>query len=111
MKKTPLDPHCQAFQNAIDLSEELASVEKKVKAMFTDPNRKKRSDPGDPQICNVFAFHGMLNTKERHAKMSQRMDERQKAHEACTGKRGDALQQCYREQREKSGHHKHGQKG
>jgi tryptophanyl-tRNA synthetase len=51
--------------NTIDLSEDLASVEKKVKGMFTDPNRKKRSDPGNPHICNVFAFHGMLNTKER----------------------------------------------
>jgi tryptophanyl-tRNA synthetase len=25
--------------------------------MFTDPNRIKRSDPGNPDICNVFAFH------------------------------------------------------
>jgi tryptophanyl-tRNA synthetase len=52
--------------NTIDLSEDLASVEKKVKGMFTDPNRKKRSDPGNPHVCNVFAFHGMLNTAERH---------------------------------------------
>jgi tryptophanyl-tRNA synthetase len=55
----------KSYGNTIDLSEDLASVEKKVKAMFTDPNRKKRSDPGNPHICNVFAFHGMLNTKER----------------------------------------------
>ena len=55
--------------NTIDLSEDLVSVEKKVRGMFTDPNRKKRSDPGNPQVCNVFAFHGMLNTKERHAKI------------------------------------------
>jgi len=59
----------KSFGNAIDLSEDLASVEKKVKGMFTDPNRKKRTDPGDPAICNVFAFHGMLNTKERHEKI------------------------------------------
>jgi tryptophanyl-tRNA synthetase len=59
----------KSYGNTIDLSEDLASVEKKVKGMFTDPNRKKRSDPGDPQVCNVFAFHGMLNTKERHAKI------------------------------------------
>jgi tryptophanyl-tRNA synthetase len=56
----------KSLGNTIDLSEDLASVEKKVKGMFTDPNRKKRSDPGDPHVCNVFAFHGMLNSKERH---------------------------------------------
>src|SRR5262245_7631298 len=37
--------------------------------MFTDPNRKKRSDPGNPAVCNVFAFHGMLNSKERTAQI------------------------------------------
>jgi tryptophanyl-tRNA synthetase len=59
----------KSFGNTIDLSEDLASVEKKVKGMFTDPNRKKRSDPGDPSLCNVFAFHGMLNSKERHVQI------------------------------------------
>jgi tryptophanyl-tRNA synthetase len=59
----------KSFGNTIDLSEDLGSVEKKVKGMFTDPNRKKRSDPGNPSVCNVFAFHGMLNSKERHSKI------------------------------------------
>ena len=58
----------------------------------------------DPAKCQAQA-------KERHAKMSQRMDERQKAHEACTGKRGDELMKCLGEQRQKSGHHRPGQKG
>jgi hypothetical protein len=49
--------------------------------------------------------------KERHARMGNRMDEHQKAAEACTGKRGDELKKCYREQREKSGHSGHGPKG
>ncbi len=50
--------------------------------------------------------------KEHGARMSKRMDERQKTAEACTGKRGDELMKCYREQREKSGHdHKHDKKG
>src|SRR5579863_9678020 len=60
----------KSFGNTIDLCEDLVSVEKKVKGMFTDPNRKKRSDPGNPEVCNVFAFHGMLNTPERHAQIN-----------------------------------------
>jgi tryptophanyl-tRNA synthetase len=55
----------KSYGNTIDLSEDLVSVEKKVKGMFTDPNRKKRADPGNPAVCNVFAFHGMLNSQER----------------------------------------------
>ena len=59
----------KSFGNTIDLSEDLATVEKKVKGMFTDPNLKKRTDPGNPAVCNVFSFHGMLNTRERHAQI------------------------------------------
>ncbi len=58
----------------------------------------------DPARCQAGA-------KERHARMSQRMDERQKAHEACTGKRGEELGKCLHEQRGKSGHHKPALKG
>ena len=58
----------------------------------------------DPAKCQAQA-------RERQAQMSKRMDAHQAAAEACTGKRGDELQKCYREQREKSSHHKPGQKG
>ncbi len=50
----------------------------------------------DPAQCQAKA-------KERQAKMDQRMDKHQEAAEACTGKRGDELRKCYREQHEKSG--------
>jgi Spy/CpxP family protein refolding chaperone len=50
----------------------------------------------DPAQCKSRAA-------ERHAHMGKRMGEHQKAAEACTGKRGDELQKCYREQHEKSG--------
>jgi hypothetical protein len=52
------------------------------------------SKASDPAKCQERA-------KEHHAKMSQRMDQRQAAHEACTGKRGDELAKCLGEQ------HKH----
>ena len=58
----------------------------------------------DPAKCQAQA-------KERHAKMSQGMDERQKAAEACTGKRGEELGKCLHEQREKSGRGRSDKKG
>jgi len=58
----------------------------------------------DPAKCQAQA-------REHRARMSQRIDERQKAHEACTGKRGEELGKCLREQREKSGYGRPGSKG
>ena len=61
----------------------------------------------DPAKCQAMA-------KERHARFSQRMDERQKAHEACTGKRGEELGKCLRDQpafKDGHGRHHHRMKG
>jgi tryptophanyl-tRNA synthetase len=55
----------KSFQNTIDLSEDPAAVDRKVRGMFTDPNRKRKNDPGNPDVCNVYAFHGMLNAPDR----------------------------------------------
>ena len=48
----------------------------------------------DPAQCEARA-------KERMAMREKRMEMRQKAHEACTGKRGEELKSCLREQRDK----------
>jgi tryptophanyl-tRNA synthetase len=29
--------------------------------MFTDPNRIRRKDPGNPDICNLFQFHKLFS--------------------------------------------------
>lgn len=61
------------------------------------------------QVCakSEDAAKCQERAKERHARMSKRMDERQQMHEACTGKRGDELRKCLGEQRQKSGHGSH----
>jgi hypothetical protein len=58
----------------------------------------------DPGKCQAQA-------KERQARTSKRMDERQAAHEACTGKRGDELKTCLHAQRGKSGYGRHRSQG
>jgi len=43
----------KSYQNAINLSDSIQEITKKVKQMFTDPKRIKLKDPGHPQECNV----------------------------------------------------------
>lgn len=47
----------KSYDNAINLSDSRDIVEKKTKAMFTDPKRIKMSDPGHPQECNVYSYY------------------------------------------------------
>ena len=32
--------------------------------MVTDPQRKRRDDPGDPDVCNVFTLHKIFSPSE-----------------------------------------------
>lgn len=47
----------KSYGNAIFLSDDADTVRTKVGQMVTDPQRARKSDPGNPTICNVFSFH------------------------------------------------------
>lgn len=54
----------KSYDNAIYLSESPDEIVAKAAQMFTDPQRARRSDPGNPEICNVFEFHKLYSNKE-----------------------------------------------
>lgn len=51
----------KSYNNAINLSDDLETVRKKAQSMITDESRIKKSDPGHPDICNVFSYHAIFN--------------------------------------------------
>ncbi|MCL4425112.1 MAG: tryptophan--tRNA ligase [Firmicutes bacterium] len=51
----------KSYGNHIMLAASPAEVEEKVGLMVTDPARIRKNDPGHPDVCNVFAFHRLLN--------------------------------------------------
>jgi len=52
----------KSYDNSIYISDRGEELEKKVAAMFTDPQRKRKKDPGRPDLCNVFTFHGLYSS-------------------------------------------------
>ena len=54
----------KSYNNAIYISDSPQEIRTKVSQMFTDPQRIKRSDPGNPDVCNVFAFHKVFSPLE-----------------------------------------------
>ncbi len=47
----------KSYDNAIYLSDSPEEIQAKVMQMITDPQRMRRNDPGNPEVCNVFEFH------------------------------------------------------
>ncbi len=54
----------KSYDNAIFISDPPEEIRRKTSAMFTDPNRIRKSDPGNPDICNVFSFHKVYSDPE-----------------------------------------------
>jgi len=51
----------KSYDNSIYLSDRGKELRQKIASMFTDPQRMRKKDPGNPQICNVFTFHGLYS--------------------------------------------------
>ena len=51
----------KSYDNAIYLSDTPDETRKKVLQMVTDPQRARKSDPGNPDICNVYEFHKLYS--------------------------------------------------
>jgi tryptophanyl-tRNA synthetase len=54
----------KSYGNAIALSESDNDIRAKTKVMVTDPARKRRTDPGNPDICPVYDWHKLFSPPE-----------------------------------------------
>ena len=61
----------KSYGNTIALRETPEAVAKKVKQMPTDPQRVRRTDPGDPERCPVWKFHQVYSNADTQAWVQQ----------------------------------------
>jgi tryptophanyl-tRNA synthetase len=54
----------KSYGNAVFLKDPPDVVRQKIKPMVTDPARKRRTDPGNPDICPVFDLHKAFSSRE-----------------------------------------------
>ncbi len=61
----------KSFDNCIYLSDKIETVEKKLKTMTTDPQRIKRNDAGNPDVCPVYDYQKVFSSKDEVETVSQ----------------------------------------
>jgi tryptophanyl-tRNA synthetase len=54
----------KSLNNHIELAATPEETTQRVMQMVTDPQRIKRSDPGRPEVCNVFSMHKIFSSPE-----------------------------------------------
>src|SRR5690606_11635082 len=55
----------KSYGNALELAEDPDSIRKRVKTMFTDPQKQRRNDPGRPEVCPVFTYHHLFSPPDK----------------------------------------------
>lgn len=54
----------KSLDNHIELAATPEETLRRVMMMVTDPQRIRRTDPGNPDVCNVFSFHKIFSATE-----------------------------------------------
>jgi tryptophanyl-tRNA synthetase len=55
----------KSMNNYIGLTEDPASIRAKLATALTDVNRKRRMDPGNPDVCNIFTLHKSFSSSDQ----------------------------------------------
>ena len=61
----------KSYGNTIDIGESAESTTKKIMGMVTDPARKRRQDPGNPDVCGIFYLHKVTSGADTVAWVDQ----------------------------------------
>jgi tryptophanyl-tRNA synthetase len=69
----------KSYNNHIEISASPQEISKRVMTAVTDPARKYRSDPGHPEVCNIFRLHSVFTP----ARVEEIASECRGAHIGC----------------------------
>jgi tryptophanyl-tRNA synthetase len=61
----------KSYDNAIYLADPPEVTVPKIKTMVTDPARKRRADPGNPDVCPVYDLHRIFTPEAPRAGVAQ----------------------------------------
>ncbi len=73
----------KSLGNAIYLSDSDEEITKKVMSAVTDPNRIRKDDLGNPDICMVSYYHNLFTTPEECKKVCEECRKGQRGCVAC----------------------------
>jgi tryptophanyl-tRNA synthetase len=61
----------KSLNNHIGILEPPEVIWEKLRTSVTDENRKRRNDPGNPEICNLFTMHKVFSSAEDIARINR----------------------------------------
>ena len=59
----------KSLGNAIYLVDDPDTIKTKVMGAVTDPNKIRKDDPADPDVCMVYYYHKLVNSEDNNKKI------------------------------------------
>jgi len=84
----------KTLNNYIAITEAPEEIRKKLSLAVTDPARRRRTDPGTPEVCNIYALHGFFSAPGDAARVA---DECRRAGIGCIECKGLLAENIARE--------------
>ena len=91
----------KSLGNAIYLSDSPEEISKKVMGAVTDPNRIKKDDLGNPDICMVAYYHNLFSTPEECKEVCEECKAGKRGCVACKKQLAENITEYLRPMREK----------
>lgn len=91
----------KSYNNAIFIKDSAEEIKAKASKMITDPDRARRSDPGNPEVCNVYDFHKLYSDKDTVADIDPKCRNAEIGCVECKGIMAESLCQYLQPVREK----------
>ena len=55
----------KSYGNAVDIAATPDETFQAIRSAITDPQRVRRTDPGRPEVCNVYTLHGFFGPEKQ----------------------------------------------
>ena len=92
----------KSLGNTIGILAEPPQVRKRLRTAVTDPKRVRRSDPGDPEVCNVFALHAHFTDEERRTEIGEACRKAEIGCVECKRSLSDSVSEAFTPYRERA---------
>jgi len=96
----------KSLGNTVPILSEPDEVWNRVRTAVTDPQRVRKSDPGRPEICNVFSLHGFFTDEEARADIDARCRSAEIGCVDCKRILADNISSAFEPYRERAEHYR-----
>lgn len=95
----------KSLGNAVYLADDDETLNKKIMGAITDPNKLKKDDPADPEVCMVYYYHKLVNKEENVSKICSECKKGERGCVQCKRELIDAMKSFLEPIREKRKHY------